>query len=96
MARLDSTRLLSRLVAMMTVVLVVAALYLAKVVFLPLAFAILFAFLLAPLVSSLQRFRLPRVLAVVLVIAGLAATLGSVGWLAGSQLIELAGDLPKY
>jgi predicted PurR-regulated permease PerM len=80
----------------MTVVLVVAALYLAKVVFLPLAFAILFAFLLAPLVSSLQRFRLPRVLAVVLVIAGLAATLGSVGWLAGSQLIELAGDLPKY
>ena len=96
MARLDSTRLLSRLVAMMTVVLVVAALFLAKVVFLPLAFAILFAFLLAPLVSRLQRFRLPRILAVVLVIAGFAAVLGSVGWLAGSQVIQMAGDLPKY
>jgi len=96
MARLDSTRLLSRLVAMMTAVLVVAALYLAKVVFLPLAFAILFAFLLAPLVSSLQRIRLPRVLSVVLVIAGSAAILGSAGWLAGSQLIQMASDLPKY
>ena len=96
MAALESTRLLSRLVAMMTVVLAVTALYLAKVVFLPLAFAILFAFLIAPLVSSLQRIRLPRILAVVLVIAGSAAILGSIGWLAGSQVIQMAGDLPKY
>ena len=96
MTGLDSTRLLSRLVAMITVVLAVAALYLAKVVFLPLAFAILFAFLLAPLVSSLQRIRLPRIVAVVVVIAAFAAILGSVGWLAGSQLIQMAGDLPKY
>lgn len=96
MAALDSTRLLSRLVAMITAVLAVAALYLAKIVFLPLAFAILFAFLLAPLVSSLQRIRLPRVLAVVLVVAGSVAILGSIGWLAGSQVIQMAGDLPKY
>ena len=96
MAGPNATRLLSRLFVMVTAVLVIAALYLAKVVFLPLAFAILFAFLLAPLVSSLERIRLPRTLAVVLVIAGFAAMLGCVGWLAGSQLIQMAGDLPKY
>lgn len=96
MASPNATTLLSRLFVMITAVLVIAALYLAKVVFLPFAFAILFAFLLAPLVSSLERIRFPRTLAVLLVIAGFAALLGSVGWLAGSQLIQMAGDLPKY
>lgn len=96
MASPDATRLLSRLLLVITTVVAVAALYLAKVVFLPLAFAILFAFLLAPLVRSLERIRLPRTLAVVLVIAGFAALLGCVGWLAGSQLIQMAGDLPQY
>jgi predicted PurR-regulated permease PerM len=96
MASPNGNRLLSRLFVMITAVLAIAALYLAKVVFLPLAFAILFAFLLAPLVSRLERIRLPRTLAVVLVIAGFAALLGCVGWLAGSQLIQTVGDLPKY
>ncbi|HEX8711642.1 MAG TPA: AI-2E family transporter [Terracidiphilus sp.] len=88
--------MLSRLFVMVSAVLAIAALYLAKVVFLPLAFAILFAFLLAPLVSSLERIRLPRALAVLLVIAGFAASLGCVGWVAGSQLLQMAADLPKY
>lgn len=92
----NATRLLSRLLIMVAAVLAVAALYLAKVVFLPLAFAILFAFLLAPLVSSLERIRLPRPLAVLVVIAAFAAILGCVGWVVGSQLIQMAGDLPRY
>jgi predicted PurR-regulated permease PerM/methylmalonyl-CoA mutase cobalamin-binding subunit len=96
MASPDANRLLSRLFVMITAVLVVAALFLAKVVFLPLAFAILFGFLLAPLVGSLERIRLPRTLAVLLVIAGFGTVLGWVGWLAGSQLVQTAGDLPKY
>lgn len=96
MAGPNGTRLLSRLFIMITAVVVIAALYLAKVVFLPLAFAILFAFLLAPLVGRLERLRLPRALAVLLVIAGFAAILGCVGWLIGSQLIQMAGDLPNY
>jgi len=96
MAGPNGTKLLSRLFVLITAVVVIAALYLAKVVFLPLAFAILFAFLLAPLVSRLERLRLPRALAVTLVIAGFAALLGCVGWLIGSQLIQMAGDLPNY
>lgn len=96
MASPNATRLLSRLFVMISAVLVVAALYLAKVVFLPLAFAILFAFLLAPLVSQLERIHLPRPLAVLVVIAGFAAGLGCVAWVAGSQLLQMAGDLPKY
>ncbi len=92
----NPTRLLSRLVIMITAVLAVAALYLAKVLFLPLAFAVLFAFLLAPLVSSLERIRLPRTLAVLVVIAAFAVLLGSIGWLAASQVIQMAGNLPNY
>ena len=96
MASPNPTWLLSRLFVMIAAVLAIAALYLAKVVFLPLAFAVLFAFLLAPLVSRLERIRLPRTLAVVLVIAGFAAFVGCIGWLAGSQLIQTVGDLPMY
>ncbi|MFP5277477.1 MAG: AI-2E family transporter [Acidobacteriota bacterium] len=96
MASSNETRLLSRLVIMISAVLAVASLYLAKVLFLPLAFAVLFAFLLAPLVSSLERIRLPRTLAVLLVIALFAALLGSIGWLAASQVIQMTGDLPNY
>lgn len=96
MARLDSDRLLARLFVMFAAVLAVAALYLAKVVFLPLAFAILFGFLLSPLVARLERIRLPRTLAVIVVIAGFAAAVGWVGWTAGSQLVQMTGDLPQY
>lgn len=96
MASPNEMRLLSRLVFMIAAVLVVASLYLAKVLFLPLAFAVLFGFLLAPLVGSLERIRLPRPIAVVLVILGFAAVLGCIGWLAGSQLVQMATDLPRY
>ncbi|HEV2278432.1 MAG TPA: AI-2E family transporter [Acidobacteriaceae bacterium] len=96
MAGPNATKLISRLFVMISAVLAVAALYLAKVVFLPLAFAILFAFLVAPLISWLERIHVPRTFAVVLVIAGFASILGGVGWIAGSQLIQMAADLPNY
>jgi predicted PurR-regulated permease PerM len=96
MASPNANKLLARLFVMITAVMVIATLYLAKVVCLPLAFAVLFAFLLAPLVSALERIRVPRTIAVVLVIAGFAVILGSVAWVAGSQLIQMAGDLPRY
>lgn len=96
MAAPNATKLLSRLFIMIAAVIAVAALYLAKVVFLPLAFAILFAFLLAPLINWLERFRLPRTLAAAIVIAAFASILGCIAWVIGSQLIQMAGDLPNY
>jgi len=77
-------------------VVVIAILYLAKVLFLPLAFAILFAFLLAPLVSQVERLHVPRALGAILVIAGSAALLGAAGWMLFTQLVAVTNDLPAY
>ena len=92
----STSRMLSRMWLMIIAVLAVAMLYLAKVLFLPLAFAILFAFLLAPLVGLLERICLPRALAAVVVILGFAAILGCAGWVLFTQLVDVANDLPTY
>jgi predicted PurR-regulated permease PerM len=74
----------------------VAALYFGHDVFMPLALAILLSFALAPLVLLLRRWHFNRVLSVVgtvflafLVVFGIAA-------LIGSQLVQLAEDIPQY
>jgi predicted PurR-regulated permease PerM len=66
------------------------------VLFLPLAFAILFAFLLSPVVGLLERLRLSRALSSVVVIVGFAALLGMAGWVVFSQLLDVTNDLPTY
>ena len=91
-----TARTLSRLWFVVIAVVVIAILYLAKVLFLPLAFAILFAFLLAPLVGWLERLRLPRALAAVLVIMAFAAILGTAAWMLFTQLVAITNDLPTY
>lgn len=93
---LGSNRILFRLWMLAIAVIGIAVLYLGKILFLPLAFAILFAFLLAPLVGRLERLRLPRTIAVVVVILGFAALLGCAGWIFFSQLVSVANDLPTY
>jgi predicted PurR-regulated permease PerM len=77
-------------------IVVVASLYLVQVIFIPLALAVLLAFLLGPLVRLLQKHGIPRAPSVVLVILLAAAFLGGLGWLIGSQLTELVEELPNY
>ncbi len=96
MVRNNASRETSRLLAVVVTVVVIAALYLAKIVLLPLALAMLFTFLLAPVVTLLERIRLPRVLAILLVILAFGTGLGTVGWVVGKQLIDVAGHLPDY
>ena len=79
-----------------TAVVCIAGLYFARSVLVPIALAVLFAFLLAPLVNLLQKAGLGRtgpVLAVVLLVAGLLAGLG---WLVFNQTISLATQIPNY
>ena len=75
---------------------VAAALYVAQDVLLPIVLAVLLAFVLAPFVDVLRRWRLGRVPAVAVavlfalgVIAALAATIGL-------QVAQLGADLPRY
>lgn len=74
---------------------VIAVLYLAKVVLIPLALAILFSFLLAPLVRRLERW-LWRIVATLLVVFLVFSLIGAVAAIAGRQAVSLAAKLPEY
>lgn len=82
--------------SLVAVVLVVAALFFGREVLLPLAMAVLLTFLFAPLVSWLERIHLPRIPAVLAVILALILVAGSVTWVIGAQLTDLAIRLPRH
>ncbi|MCY2994030.1 MAG: AI-2E family transporter [Planctomycetota bacterium] len=77
-------------------VVVITCLYWARTVFIPVALAVFLAFLLAPLVATLQRHGLRRLPAVILVVILAAAVLGVVVWLVTVEVTNLAGEVPKY
>jgi predicted PurR-regulated permease PerM len=76
-------------------VLVVAVLYWAQAVLVPLAVAILLTFVLTPPVTWLQRW-IGRVPAVLTVVTLVFAVLGLAGWGLARQMDHLADDLPGY
>lgn len=86
----------SKLFALITAVVVVAALYFARAVLVPFALAILFSFLLAPLVRQLERVRLPRVPAVLVAVIFSLAFAASVAAGVTNQLLDVASQLPNY
>lgn len=75
---------------------IVAALYFGREVFVPAALAILFSFVLAPLVKGLQKLRVPRALAVFTVVLIAFATLAILTMAMVSQATQLASQLPTY
>src|ERR1700683_327141 len=79
-----------------TAVICVAALYFARSVLIPIALAVLFAFLLAPLVNLLQKARLGRTGPVIVVVLLVAGLLMGLGYLVFNQAIGLAAQLPNY
>ena len=76
-------------------VLVIAVLYWAQAVLVPFALAILLTFVLAPPVTSLQRW-VGRVPAVLVVVTLVFAALGLAGWGLTRQMDYLVEDLPGY
>lgn len=76
-------------------VLVVAVLYWAQAVLVPLALAVLFAFVLTPPATWLQPW-VGRVPAVLLVVSLVFASLGVAGWGLAVQMSHLAEDLPGH
>src|SRR5688572_30477252 len=85
-----------RAVTLVAVVLIAALLYFAREVFIPFALALLLSFLLAPLVTRLQRIKVPKVPAVVLVVSFAGAIIAAIGWLVSTQIYDLADKLPNY
>ncbi len=62
----------------------------------PLALAVLFTFVLAPLVTALERIRFPRFFAIFLVVGIAVSGIGIMGWSVGNQLIDVTNQLPSY
>jgi predicted PurR-regulated permease PerM len=75
---------------------IVGCLYWAQTVLIPVALGVFFAFLLNPLVSALEQWRLGRAPAVISAITLAASTLGIMGWAATHQVVALVDDLPNY
>jgi predicted PurR-regulated permease PerM len=87
---------LNSLITLVATVVVVAGLYLAREVLIPITLAVLLSFLLAPLVTLLREIHVPNVPSVLFaVVLGLAA-LGAVGGVIGLQVASLATDVPQY
>jgi predicted PurR-regulated permease PerM len=79
-----------------SMLLVVAALYFARPVLIPVVLAMLLAFILSPLVGILQRYAVPRVPSVLLVVTLAFAMIGGVAYIVVAQVQRLALDLPAY
>ncbi len=81
---------------LLTLVIVVGALYFARVVFIPLALAVLLTFLLAPLTVRLRRWGLGRVPSSIIVVFFSFIAVGILGGFMTSQLGDLAHKMPEY
>ncbi len=84
------------LFGLVTGVVVVCALYLARDVLIPITLAVVLSFFLAPIVKLLQRARLPKVAAVIVTVLAALAVILLVGAIIASQIKSLVGNLPQY
>ena len=77
-------------------VIVVGALYLGSEILIPLALALLLSFMLAPIVTRLRRLGLGRIPSVLIVVVLVFTALLGVGSIVGTQIVDLATNLPRY
>ena len=71
---------------------IVAALYFAREILIPLAFALVLTFLLTPAVAFLEKLRLGRVLPAILTVAASMAAAGWVTWILANQLVDVVSQ----
>lgn len=76
-------------------VFIVATLYFARELLIPLALSALLTFLLSPLVTRIERW-IGRIAAVLMVVALIFTGFGAAGWMLSRQLVDLATKLPEY
>src|SRR5690242_12964057 len=82
--------------AIVLVFAVVGALYFARDILIPLAFALTLTFLLTPAVTFLEKLRMGRVLPVIVTVLLSIAAAGWITWIIANQLVDVASRLPTY
>lgn len=86
----------SKSLVLIAFVLAIAALFVGRRVFIPLALAVVLSFLLTPPVIFLERLHFRRVPAVMLVLALSLGLVGGVGWAVAGQLVQIIIEFPDY
>jgi predicted PurR-regulated permease PerM/methylmalonyl-CoA mutase cobalamin-binding subunit len=79
-----------------SIAVVVAALYLAKGILVPMTLAVLLSFLLSPVCDLLERLKLGRIPAVMVTAVVGSLVLGGALWMAVDQVTDLAPKMPEY
>jgi predicted PurR-regulated permease PerM len=84
------------LLAVVVAVVTIAALYFARIVLIPFALAVLFTFILTPVVRLLERAHLGRAFSSLLVVLLTLATCAGLGWAVSKQFGQVVNELPAY
>src|SRR5271157_4377329 len=82
--------------AMVMLFATIAALYFAREIVIPLAFALILTFVLSPVVALVQKSRIGRVPSVVVTVLLTMAAAGCLAWIIAIQLVDVAKELPSY
>src|SRR5271157_3967309 len=75
---------------------ILAILYFARDVLVPITLAVILSLLISPLVRALRRVGLGQTSSVLVAVLALALTIASVAVMAGVQLARMAASLPQY
>ena len=81
---------------LLLIALICGLLHYGKSVLIPVALAILFAFLLAPAVKALQKLHIPKTLAITMVVLAVFSLMAAFSYLVTRQVTALTAELPKY
>jgi predicted PurR-regulated permease PerM len=87
---------LPSLIAIATFILIIACLYFAQAVLIPVALSIMLTFLLSPVSGALERMGLRRIPSVIFIVVLTFSLLGGIGWVVTLQFGNLANELPTY
>ena len=94
--RFNPSKDLYHLLAVVVAAVTIAALYFARIVLIPFALAVLFTFILTPVVRLLERARLGRTFSSLLVVLLTIGACGGLGWGVSKQIGQVVNQLPSY
>jgi predicted PurR-regulated permease PerM len=87
---------LPSLIAVATFVLIIASLYWAQALLIPIALSIMLTFLLSPVAGALEGVGIKRLPSVLLIVVLTFSLLATIGWVVSIEFTSLGNELPKY
>ena len=95
-SRPNTSKDLFHLLVVVATVVAIVTLYFARIVLIPFALALLFTFILTPVVKILERIHFGRIPSALLVVSLTVGACGGVGWTVAKQFAQVVNELPNY